>query len=478
DFHVVADAAGPWDATLNQANVGANNNKFYIIQILQHDTSGKICFWNRYGRVGSKGQSSTTDTSVEGAKGMFKGKFREKTGNSWDFGKDFAAQKGKYTLLEMDYGSAVADDSAANASSSADAPPPSALPGEVQELVRLVCDTAMMQRQMVEIGYNAKKLPLGKLSKKTIADGYQALKDLEDELDKPKPSLKKLQDLSSDFYTLIPHDFGFQNLASFVINTKDTLKAKLLMLEALADIELATKLLTSGSCPGLENPLDAHHRKLKCNFTPLMSSSDEWKLMELYMKNTHGATHSAYELKLHQLFDLDRQGEVERFEVNRKDSNRQLLWHGSRLTNWCGILSQGLRIAPPEAPVSGYMFGKGVYFADSVSKSANYCCTNKNNPRGVMLLCEVALGEMNELLQSDSKAKEHLGGKTSTLGQGRLAPDPAVYRVLPDGVHVPVGPLKEANVKGTSLQYNEFIVYEVERIRMRYLLVVDFVYKK
>ena len=34
---------------------------------------------------------------------------------------------------------------------------------------------------------------------------------------------------------------------------------------------------------------------------------------------------------------------------------RMLLWHGSRLTNWVGILSQGLRIAPPEAPVTGYM---------------------------------------------------------------------------------------------------------------------------
>jgi hypothetical protein len=28
---------------------------------------------------------------------------------------------------------------------------------------------------------------------------------------------------------------------------------------------------------------------------------------------------------------------------------------GSRLTNFIGILSQGLRIAPPEAPVTGYM---------------------------------------------------------------------------------------------------------------------------
>jgi len=43
-----------------------------------------------------------------------------------------------------------------------------------------------------------------------------------------------------------------------------------------------------------------------------------------------------------------------------------LLWHGSRITNFAGILSQGLRIAPPEAPVTGYMFGKGIYFADMV----------------------------------------------------------------------------------------------------------------
>jgi poly [ADP-ribose] polymerase len=38
-------------------------------------------------------------------------------------------------------------------------------------------------------------------------------------------------------------------------------------------------------------------------------------------------------------------------------ADRRLLWHGSRSTNFGGILSQGLRIAPPEAPVSGYMFG-------------------------------------------------------------------------------------------------------------------------
>lgn len=87
-------------------------------------------------------------------------------------------------------------------------------------------------------------------------------------------------------------------------------------------------------------------------------------------------------------------------------------------------MSQGLRIAPPEAPVvsflnvgeqacfqhcslhsafffflvpflqTGYMFGKGVYFADMVSKSANYCHTSQSEPVGLLLLAEVALGNM------------------------------------------------------------------------------------
>ncbi|EDO26345.1 predicted protein, partial [Nematostella vectensis] len=68
--------------------------------------------------------------------------------------------------------------------------------------------------------------------------------------------------------------------------------------------------------------------------------------------------------------------------------SQMLLWHGSRLTNWAGILKQGLRIAPPEAPVTGYMFGKGIYFADMSSKSANYCFATRSKNTGLVLLSE------------------------------------------------------------------------------------------
>ena len=49
-------------------------------------------------------------------------------------------------------------------------------------------------------------MPLGKLSKGQIAKGFDVLDDIEKELNANKTN--KLNDLSSKFYTVIPHDFG------------------------------------------------------------------------------------------------------------------------------------------------------------------------------------------------------------------------------------------------------------------------------
>ena len=91
-----------------------------------------------------------------------------------------------------------------------------------------------------------------------------------------------------------------------------------------------------------------------------------------------------------------------------------LLWHGSRFSNYGGILSQGLRIAPPEAPKTGYLFGKGVYFADMASKSAPYCCPELSDDVGIFLVCEVALGSPIELYMPDCDADILPPGYNST----------------------------------------------------------------
>lgn len=67
-------------------------------------------------------------------------------------------------------------------------------------------------------------------------------------------------------------------------------------------------------------------------------------------------------MKIGEIYEVVRPTEQSAF--NKKIGNNLLLWHGSRVSNFVGILSQGLRIAPPEAPVSGYLFGKGIYLAD------------------------------------------------------------------------------------------------------------------
>jgi poly [ADP-ribose] polymerase len=189
------------------------------------------------------------------------------------------------------------------------------------------------------------------------------------------------------------------------------------------------------------------------------------------MENTHASTHSNYQMQLDQVFEVDREGENDRFKSFRK-TDRMLLWHGSRLTNFVGILSQGLRIAPPEAPVTGYMFGKGVYFADCVSKSANYCYPSRDKP-SILLLCEVAVGKSNELTQSDYYANKLPKGKLSTKGCGGMEPNPEEAHTMADGTVIPKGKLVKVTNRTTSLLYNEFIVYDVSQIRIRYLLRVN-----
>uniref|UniRef100_A0A453SNG4 Poly [ADP-ribose] polymerase n=1 Tax=Aegilops tauschii subsp. strangulata TaxID=200361 RepID=A0A453SNG4_AEGTS len=471
-YHVLQVGDEIYDATLNQTNVGDNNNKYYIIQALESDAGGSFMVFNRWGRVGARGQQklhpcSTRDEAID----EFEGKFEDKTKNSWSDRKNFERYAKKYTWLEMDYGE-VDKETVQKKGSITDQIKETKLETRTAQFISLICNISMMKQQMMEIGYNADKLPLGKLSKSTILKGYDVLKRISNVIS--RADRRQLEQLTGEFYTVIPHDFGFKKMREFLIDTPQKLKAKLEMVEALGEIEIATKLLEDDSSDQ-EDPLYARYKQLHCDFTPLEVHSKEYSMIKTYLTNTHGKTHSGYTIDILQMFKVSRHGETERFQKFASAGNRMLLWHGSRLSNWAGIFSQGLRIAPPEAPVTGYMFGKGVYFADMFSKSANYCYASQTSRSGVLLLCEVALGDMNELLNAKYDADNLPKGKLSTKGVGQMAP--AESKVTEDGVVVPLGKPKEEPSKRGSLLYNEYIVYNVEQIRMRYVLHVSFNFK-
>lgn len=67
--------------------------------------------------------------------------------------------------------------------------------------------------------------------------------------------------------------------------------------------------------------------------------------------------------------------------------------------------------------------------------------------------------------------------KHSTKGLGRTCPDPKDTVKLEGDVEVPLGKGCSSNVKNTSLLYNEYIVYDVAQINVKYLLKLDFQYK-
>lgn len=82
---------------------------------------------------------------------------------------------------------------------------------------------------------------------------------------------------------------------------------------------------------------------------------------------------------------------------------------------------------------------------------------------------------MSEKLQADAYANNLPPGKKSTKGVGRTFPPKTSYMDL-DGVQVPLGKPESTNDQRLALQYNEYIVYDVCQVKLRYLLRVKFNY--
>lgn len=465
--HIYQKGKDKYTVTLGLTDIQSKKNSYYKLQILKHDHQEKYHLFRSWGRIGTTiGGNKLEGMSLEDCIRDFETLYEEKTGNQWRNREHFVKMPRFMYPIDIDHG----DQEVA----SLDSDIKSNLEEPIQNLMRLIFDVAEMKKVMLEFEIDMDKMPLGKLSKKQIEKAYAVLTELQEILKKSSIDRTILIDASNRFYTLIPHNFGVSGPK--VLETSEEIKSKCDMLDALLEMEIAYNLLCDKTNE-TENPLDSHYKQLKTDISVLAKTSEEFKMIEKYIKNTHAATHMQYALEIEEVFAIKRHGEEQRFKPFKKLPNRKLLWHGSRTTNYAGILSQGLRIAPPEAPVTGYMFGKGIYFADMVSKSANYCCTHSQNSTGLLLLCEVALGNMYERYQADYIEKLPKG-KHSTLGRGETQPDPQKVHKTEDGVEVPYGKGVTANLNKTSaLLYNEYIVYDVAQVKVRYLVRTNFKYK-
>lgn len=469
-----------YNAMLNQTNIGANNNKFYVIQVLEK--GGKYFAWNRWGRVGEVGQSALKGpfATPDGAIKEFSAKFKDKTVNSWEDRKNFKAKAGKYTLIEIDTDAdakkkseteqklaELAKNKPAAAVVAAPTFAPSALAPEVQSFIKLIFDKNMFTSAMASYEIDVRKMPLGQLSKTQVQKGFDALEAIEQAMTAGRAG--DLAQLTSTFYTVIPHDFGRRRPP--VISAAETLQKKRDMLNVLADIEVALGMeKKSEEKPVgdlLPNPLDAQYKTLNADLDVVDPKSEEMAFIRKYLDATKDKNHY-YKPEILDVFRLNRHSEGARFAAHDKITERKLLWHGTNVAVVAAIAGTGLRIMPH----SGGRVGRGIYFASENGKSIQYI-----GPAGniaVMFLAEVALGKEHSIWKDDSSLRVAPTGHDCIVARGHTEPDPKddiTWTFEGKSVVVPQGsPIKQPQWQKSSFTHSEYLVYSESQVRLRYIL--------
>jgi len=71
------------------------------------------------------------------------------------------------------------------------------------------------------------------------------------------------------------------------------------MLDSLIEIEIAYSMLKiKPDAEGGVHPLEAHYAKLNTHVEVLDKQTDEFELLQQYVRNTHAATHAQYDLEI------------------------------------------------------------------------------------------------------------------------------------------------------------------------------------
>ena len=153
------------------------------------------------------------------------------------------------------------------------------------------------------------------------------------------------------------------------------------------------------------HPLDYIINALGCKIEELPKPQDNGELtteaeyIYNYVNSTNGA-----KVPITAIYKITESVNDKNFNLNNYD-NRYIFFHGTKVENVIGILSQGLKISPVQAINTGKSFGTGIYLSDSFSCSLDYCSylfrnfainRNNNNNKLFMFMAEVAVGQIGQ----------------------------------------------------------------------------------
>ncbi|MFO0960675.1 MAG: WGR domain-containing protein [Isosphaeraceae bacterium] len=452
-------------AVLQVTDIKTNRNKYYAIELHTAQVDGSALFrvFTHYGRTDDldtnpdSGQKECRYFKSHGeAIANYESILREKTSPKKGY-KEIALASSKIGSARARGTSAgqiddktlerIAQQQAGTAEPPK--PPESQLHKGVQELVRYIYDeatSALTSTIAAKITANGIETPLGILTLGQIEKGEKILTDLYDLFQKKNPGRHrdKMVDLTGEFYTAIPHRIGRSRTAveASVIDSLPAFEQKQETLQLMKDM-----LQVNGESGNVlfNAHVDNEYQALGCEIEWIEPSSGEYTEMADYVINSQIKSKS---IKVRSLYRLRRKHEWEAFRTDV--GNERMLFHGSRIKNWVGILSRGILL--PKIVVSlgvnrtdaGWL-GNGIYFGDAACTSVFYTSPGKKKTR-LMAIARVALGRMKDYTQ---------------ITYGLNGP--------PDGFHSTHGVRHSGKVK-SQFADDEYVIYDAAQQRLEYLV--------
>ncbi|BFZ25340.1 hypothetical protein BsWGS_28378 [Bradybaena similaris] len=301
---------------------------------------------------------------------------------------------------------------------------------EVKELVDHVWREAMAEVTAV----------LGDIRKIKLEQVEKAEAILVKVRDALKTSLpeKTIQSLIEDFYSALPHSHERPD----VEDKKRWLTRKQDMCQLIKD------MLAVGEMTNYETRayVEAKYAALRCRITNL-SGSQKHDIVNLIQSSLESPTKN---LQVLNVFDVWRW--TEDLDFRHDLDRKELLFHSSKVENFVGILSRGLLL--PKIVVDDFggkrsdagMLGSGIYFASAASTSMKYSSPSNTKGSRLLLVNEVALGSCKDYIKHDLTLVAPPEGYNSTHGVSRKWD------------------------KSSEFENDEFVVYEVNQQRIRYLV--------
>jgi poly [ADP-ribose] polymerase len=402
-------------AVLQVTDIKTNRNKYYAIELHGAQDKGKPCFrvYTHYGRTDDlevnpdAGQKECRffDSLAE-AQRNYESIYREKTSPRKGYkevslaSSKIGSQKARGTSTgEVDGKTLTKLAEAQKAEGKAPAVKVSQVPPPVQGLVRYLYDeatNALTSTVAAKITAHGIETPLGILTIGQIEKGEAILGELY-QLFQQKAARGRDEEmvrLSGEFYTVIPHRIGRSRtaVAGAVINTLEGFEQKQNTLQLMKDM---LQVNGEGGSVLFDAKVDQEYEALRCRIEWIDPGNPRYRELEEYVVKSQVKSRA---IKVKNLFTLRRDGEWEQFTNSIK--NQRLLFHGSRIQNWVGILSRGILL--PKIVVSlgvnrtdaGWL-GNGIYFGDAADTSVFYTTPGRKMTR-LLTIARVALGKVKD----------------------------------------------------------------------------------